>query len=250
MKNARRAGFTLVEMAIVLVIIGIILSAVMKGRDLVRSAQTKQYAQGFVQKWVTIAKTYQDKTGHVLYDGRGNGGRMSHVTEPDGIMDGMVLPKKWHSRCEPLYEALIRVGIDPCTLIKSDLNDFERSSGCANKYDPFARTVHGEYTGVTTMYVGFWGLKIGAGGPARNCVIFGNVPSDIAQGLDTTIDGVADGRAGSVVCLSALNDESDSSGDTWPLIYWEASTYEQVTPVAWPNVGGQPRWCIIAVALD
>ena len=35
-------GFTLIEMAIVLIIIGIIIGAVVKGKDLVRSAEQKR----------------------------------------------------------------------------------------------------------------------------------------------------------------------------------------------------------------
>ena len=41
-KVANQQGFTLIEMAIVLIIIGIIIGAVIKGKDLIRSAEQKK----------------------------------------------------------------------------------------------------------------------------------------------------------------------------------------------------------------
>ena len=46
MKN-QQSGFTLVEIAIVLVIIGLLLGGVLKGQELINSAKVKSYAQDF-----------------------------------------------------------------------------------------------------------------------------------------------------------------------------------------------------------
>jgi len=55
-----RRGFTLVELAIVLVIIGLILGAVFKGKDLINSAKGKSYANKL--RAIEIAEaTYYDK---------------------------------------------------------------------------------------------------------------------------------------------------------------------------------------------
>ncbi|MCD6257922.1 prepilin-type N-terminal cleavage/methylation domain-containing protein [Candidatus Aerophobetes bacterium] len=55
-----RKGFTLVELAIVLVIIGLILGAVFKGKDLINSAKGKSYANKL--RAIEIAEaTYYDK---------------------------------------------------------------------------------------------------------------------------------------------------------------------------------------------
>ena len=55
-------GFTLIEMAIVLVIIGIIIGAVVKGQDLVENAKSKQFASK-LQAWQIALNTYYDRKG-------------------------------------------------------------------------------------------------------------------------------------------------------------------------------------------
>jgi len=57
----RQRGFTLVEMAIVLVIIGLILAAISIGKDAERNAEYKNVAQGFVQPWVQAYNAYYDR---------------------------------------------------------------------------------------------------------------------------------------------------------------------------------------------
>ncbi len=61
MRNSK--GFTLVEMAVVLVIIGIILGAVIKGNDLIENAKVKGVIQA-VSKWEVPIMTYYDKKGY------------------------------------------------------------------------------------------------------------------------------------------------------------------------------------------
>ena len=55
-------GFTLIEMAIVLVIIGIIIGAVVKGQDLVENAKAKQFTSK-IQAWQIALSTYYDRKG-------------------------------------------------------------------------------------------------------------------------------------------------------------------------------------------
>lgn len=56
-------GFTLIELAIVLVIIGIILGAVLKGQDLIEGAKVKKIIN-FPNKWETPIWTFYDKRGY------------------------------------------------------------------------------------------------------------------------------------------------------------------------------------------
>ncbi|MDR2881888.1 MAG: type II secretion system GspH family protein [Azoarcus sp.] len=58
--TARQSGFTLVEIAIVLVIIGLLIGGVLKGQELINSAKVKNLAQDF-RNIQTIFYAYQDK---------------------------------------------------------------------------------------------------------------------------------------------------------------------------------------------
>jgi len=73
-------GFTLIELAIVLVIIGIIIGAVLKGQDLVDSARHKKLTTE-IKQWEVATWTYMDRKGYFPGD--------SDSTERDGtIGDG------------------------------------------------------------------------------------------------------------------------------------------------------------------
>ena len=56
----KQAGFTLIELAIVLVIIGLLLGGVLKGQELINSAKVKNFAADFRNIPVAIYG-YQDK---------------------------------------------------------------------------------------------------------------------------------------------------------------------------------------------
>src|SRR5713101_5414518 len=59
-KNSTEAGFTLVEIAIVLVIIGLLLGGILKGQEMITQARIKNIINDF--NGVTVAVTsYQDR---------------------------------------------------------------------------------------------------------------------------------------------------------------------------------------------
>jgi len=76
MKRFReQRGFTLIELAIVMVIIGIILGAVLKGQDLISNARTKKFINEAGREWETASWTYFDRKGKFPGD-----------TDSDGII--------------------------------------------------------------------------------------------------------------------------------------------------------------------
>ncbi|WP_457571679.1 type II secretion system protein [Desulfovulcanus sp.] len=204
-------GFTLIEMAIVLVIIGLILAAVMKGKDMIRSTQAKEFTEGFVYKWVNIAQSFKDKTGHVLTDSVQYGGLNSTT---DGYMDN-VLPvassspdsSKGEIAGSDIVDVLKSNGIDPCRLIKTDIqsNSTDTIDYC-NGMDIFRRTVKGEYT-TETVQVYFMNAENGKLADNsylkyKNVLVFSPVPADVAKAIDKQIDGREDGRMGNVLGVS------------------------------------------------
>jgi prepilin-type N-terminal cleavage/methylation domain-containing protein len=55
-----KKGFTLIELAIVLVIIGIIIGAVLKGKDLIESARIKSFSNSLME-WDIAVWAYVDR---------------------------------------------------------------------------------------------------------------------------------------------------------------------------------------------
>lgn len=70
--HTNQKGFTLVEMAIVLVVIGIILGAVLKGQDLIDNARAKQFVTK-ITTWEIALSTYFDRKGRFPGDSDKNG---------------------------------------------------------------------------------------------------------------------------------------------------------------------------------
>ncbi|KWN22003.1 secretion system protein [Burkholderia territorii] len=106
-RMSRQSGFSLVEMTIVLVIIGLILGAVMIGQDAQRNAEYVKIRQTFVNQWAVAYNTYVQRTGvpvgddptlpQLMVNGQGylalsggttSGGNMTGVSGPAMICHG------------------------------------------------------------------------------------------------------------------------------------------------------------------
>ncbi|MDI6746011.1 MAG: prepilin-type N-terminal cleavage/methylation domain-containing protein [Rhodocyclaceae bacterium] len=84
----KQSGFTLVEIAIVLVIIGLLLGGVLKGQELINSAKVKNFAQDFKQVPLFIYG-YQDKYKRLPGDDNGAVARFG-ATTVDGDGNGAI----------------------------------------------------------------------------------------------------------------------------------------------------------------
>ena len=108
MHNSNR-GFTLVEMAIVLVIIGIILGAVIKGQDLIQGAQAKSVLQ-IPAKWEVPIWGFYDKMGYLPGDSGRSGNIQSFAQlQSDLQNNSFTLPASTISGVNNTVESLTTV---------------------------------------------------------------------------------------------------------------------------------------------
>jgi prepilin-type N-terminal cleavage/methylation domain-containing protein len=97
--KSQQSGFTLVEIAIVLVIIGLLLGGVLKGQELINSAKVKNIANDF-RVIPTYIYAFQDKFKALPGD---DSGVVNHVsgatlaTTPAGSIGNGVINGNWNS---------------------------------------------------------------------------------------------------------------------------------------------------------
>jgi len=105
----RERGFSLIELSVVLVVIGLIIGAVSIGKDVHRAAVNQRIASEFVQGWLLAYDNYVTATGVVLAD---------NVSVPTGCVGGKNDPSACTNRpilCDDtdpeLRETLLAAGI-------------------------------------------------------------------------------------------------------------------------------------------
>jgi prepilin-type N-terminal cleavage/methylation domain-containing protein len=175
-------GFTLVELAIVLVIIGIILGAILKGQELIDNAKVKRL-QNDLKGLEAAIWTFYDRTGYFPGDCNKNGTIEVSLTTAPSLSTSTTPPSSFCTteNADAPFDDLKYATILPQNAANADLAK-----------TPFSGSI----------------FAIGYNGTAGyNAIAIYNVPAWAARMIDVSIDGSMNGTAGRIRNLA---------GSDWP----------------------------------
>lgn len=217
-------GFTLVEMAIVLAVIGLIIGAIAIGKDVQRNAEYTKIKNKFVDQWEQAYNAYYTRTGGVVGDSQTSPRLMvngsNYAAAAGGVisggdMTGLTGPK-------PLCHGTAGVGMlrGPAETGNFDLRDLMNRAG--------VRMPPGRAEGSEDRYVYLdtngnpqevqvcfqWNAPGTPAGSGNVMVISGLTP-DLARMLDQMIDGKPDAQEGRFRQQGVVNGTPNAPGVQW-----------------------------------
>lgn len=201
MMPARIAGFTLVEIAIVLVIVGLLLGGALKGQDLIDSARAKSIAGEF-RNALTMVNAYQDRFRALPGDDRSAGTRFGTNATLSGNGNGMI-DGSWNDTGADKEPALAWQHLRLANLASGSTE-----APAAGDWEP--RNAEGGRIGLQSQ-VPFAGMR------GRLFVCQGNVSGRVALQIDTSLD---DGQPGEgwVRFGSELGKTADAVDESLPYL--------------------------------
>lgn len=221
-KTYRQQGFTLVEMSLVLVVIGLILGALSVGKDMQRNAEYKKIKQKFVDQWVQAYNQYYDRMGVVVGD-RPKTPTLAvnavNVTDTDTINSllGTATKSLTQTNIKELCSDTAKVGEETDLLGYFHRAGIGLPTGRANGYED--RYVYLDTNGnPQQLTVCFQFLVSGADHGAGNVMVIKGLTPDLARSLDSAIDGLVDADDGRFRLDNAitLGLSTGNGGDGWP----------------------------------
>jgi len=180
-KNSAEAGFTLVEIAIVLVIIGLLLGGILKGQEMITQAKIKNIVNDF--NGITVAVTsYQDRYRALPGDDQNATTRWTTQAPGKGNGDGVMLGK---------YNDNDTTGTGGAPADLKESNLFWQHLRIAG-FVPGLTTGAGSGSQPLNAAGGMIGVESGTAGSGLGftslIICFSNLPEKVASAVDTQMD--------------------------------------------------------------
>ncbi len=167
----RQSGFTLVEIAIVLVIIGLLLGGVLKGREMITNAKIKRVENDFAGVSAAIY-AYQDRYGALPGDDPAASTRFSGTwTASDNGNGNGNISGGWNSLNNAAESRKVWKHLRGAGLIAGPVDNTAAS-----------------YQQPSNAFGGLMGLDLNIYNLSGHNIVFGEIPGDIAQILESRGD--------------------------------------------------------------
>jgi prepilin-type N-terminal cleavage/methylation domain-containing protein len=186
--KTRQTGFTLVEIAIVLVIIGLLLGGILKGQEMITQAKIKNVINDL--NGVTAAlNSYQDRYRALPGDDKGAAARWPNITptavvsgDGDGVISGTYVPSGPTIESAQFWLHLRQAGFVAGTSADNPFNAVSGKMGVQTGNGPVAATSPTAVMATAGGAAGFTGLILCSA----------NLPDKMAISVDAQVD---DGNA-------------------------------------------------------
>ncbi|MDD5333128.1 MAG: prepilin-type N-terminal cleavage/methylation domain-containing protein [Rhodoferax sp.] len=215
------AGFTLVEMAIVLAVIGLVIGAIAIGKDVQRNAEYTKIKNKFIDQWEQSYNQYYQRTGVVLGDSQTaprlmvngeryapvevlsmSGGNMTGVTSPGSVCNGATGANMGTAATNVAMRTLFtQAGIRMAP---------GRAEGFEDRYVYLDSNGNPQEIQVCFQ----WNPPSNASGSGNVMVITGLTP-DLARMLDQMVDGKPDAQEGRFRMQGVANGVANAPGVPW-----------------------------------